>query len=192
MPTEVLVMCTRCGRPQPARPGNCMACGEALPDAPLPGGTEAPFLQLEGTWGRSVIGVDRKLKYLLGPSATPFVVELSNVRSAALVRSSPWWVLGLVLGAIVLGFVVPSLRWMAGTLAVLGVLAVGLLQRYSLRLLMIDGRKLRWVLGWSWLGSQRLGTVEHAWSSGAQALASRGVSVTDGSGDASGSSGSGA
>jgi hypothetical protein len=96
VPTEVLVMCTRCGRPQPAHPGNCVACGELLPAAPLPAASQAPFFRLEGSGGRSITGAGRKLTYLSSPHAVPVTLELRELELVGLVRSwraccSEWW-----------------------------------------------------------------------------------------------------
>src|SRR4051794_7380517 len=80
-------MCTRCGRPQPARTGNCVACGEGLPDAPRPGSaSDAPFLLMEGSGGRSVTATGRKLAYRSGASGAPVVVELGTLQSVTLIR----------------------------------------------------------------------------------------------------------
>jgi hypothetical protein len=174
-------MCTRCGRPQPARTGNCIACGEVLLDAPMPAPSspETPFLLVEGSGGRYVTAMGRKLAYRSGASADPIVLELGNVQSVVRVRRLFLEALALVPVAFVLTLLVPSARPVAAVLSGLGVLGAVLWRRYSLRLKTVDGSILRWSLGLARLGSQRLRGLEAAWSSGAQALASRGVSVSD-------------
>jgi hypothetical protein len=166
-----------------------VACGELLPDAPLPAASQAPFLRLEGSGGRSVTGLERKLTYRVGVLSAPVVVELGGLQSVALVRRAFLEALVLVLVALVLTLVAPSLRSVAAGLAGLGVLGAGLWRRYTLGLRTLEGGSLQWSLGLVWLGSRRTHELEKAWSSAAQALASRGVTVQDSS---AGSPGSGA
>lgn len=183
MPAEVLVMCTKCRRPQPARQGPCVVCGEPLPEAPLPGGAspDAPFLLLEAG-GRTIAGKDRRLTYQARASAAPVAVELDSVRSVALGRRLFVEALGLVLGAFVLALVDSSMRPVAAGLSGLGVLGTLLLRRYSLLVVASEGGHLRWPLGVVRLGSKEAQRLEAAWTSGADALASRGVAVQEGSG----------
>ncbi len=159
-----------------------MACGEVLPDAPRPSASQAPFLQLEGTRGRSITGVDGKLTYRAGASAPPYGVELGRIRGAVLVRHPPLEGVLIVLVAVFLGVSVSSLLMVAAGLAAVGVLVALLWRRYSLGVVTLDGARSLWPLGWLWLGSRRVHALEQAWSAGAQALASRGVSVQDSSG----------
>ncbi|MFL5345210.1 MAG: hypothetical protein ACJ8AT_10475 [Hyalangium sp.] len=179
MPTEVLVMCTRCGRPQPARTGNCVACGEVLPEAPVAGTSspDAPFLLMEGSGGRSVTAMGRKVAYRAGGSAAPVVLELGTLQSVTRVRRMFLEALALVPVAIVLTFLVPAARPVAAGLSGLGLLVAVLWRRYSLALKTRDGGNLRWSLGLARLASPRLRGLDAAWGSGALALASRGVSV---------------
>jgi hypothetical protein len=174
-------MCTRCGRPQPARKGNCMACGEVLPDAPLPApqDLEAPFLSLEGSGGRAVSGADRRLTYREGTAATLRVVELGGLQTVMLCRRLFLEALVLVPIGLILGLVAPSLRPEAAVLSGLGLLVTGLWRRYFLALKARDGENTQWPLGVAFIGSDRARRLDAAWSSGATALASRGVAVQD-------------
>ncbi len=177
-------MCTRCGRPQPARTGNCVACGEVLPDAPLPAASspDTPFLLMEGSGGRFVTAMGQKLAYRAGASAAPVVLELGNLQAVTLVRRMFLEALVLVPVAFILTLVVPSARPVAAALSGLGLLVAVLWRRYSLVLKTSDGGSLRWSLGLARLASQRRRGLEAAWGSGAQSLASHGVAVRDSSG----------
>lgn len=176
-------MCTRCGRPQPARTGNCVACGEVLPDAPLPASSpDAPFLLLEGSGGRSVTAMGRKLAYRMGASAEPVLLELGNLQSVMLVRRMFLEALVLVPVAIVLTLIAPVMRPVGAALSGLGLLVALLWRRYALVLEKSDGGSFQWSLGMAWLLSQRRRGLDAAWNLGAQALAARGVSVRDASG----------
>lgn len=183
MPTEVLVMCTRCRRPQAARKGPCVVCGEMLPDAPMPAPSapDAPFLLLEGG-GHAVAGVDRKLTYQVSASAAPVAVELGKVQSVSLGRRLFLEALVLVPIALVVALLAPSLRPVAGVLSGVGVLGALLWRRYALLVVAADGGRLRWPLGLVRLGSGQARLLDASWTSGAQALASRGVVVQEGSG----------
>jgi hypothetical protein len=183
VPTEVLVMCTRCRRPQPARKGPCVACGEALPDAPLPAASapQAPFLLMEGG-GHAISGVDRRLTYRADASAAPVVVELGKLQSVALGRRLFVEALALVPIALVLALVAPSLRPVAAVLSGLGLLGAVLWRRYFLVVKVADGERLRWPLGLVRLGSDRARLLDASWTAAARALASRGVAVREGPG----------
>jgi len=176
-------MCTRCGRPQAARKGPCVACGELLPDAPQPAvpAPEAPFLLLEGG-GHAVAGVDRRLTYQADASAAPVAIELGKVRSVALARRLFLEALVLVPIALVLALIAPSLRPVAAVLSGLGLLGALLWRRYFLMVMALDGGRLRWPLGLVRLGSGRARLLDASWTSAAQALASRGVAVQEGPG----------
>lgn len=183
MPTEVLVMCTRCGRPQAARKGPCMVCGEPLPDAPVAGEkpSEAPFLLIEGG-GRTIAGIDRRLTYHADASSPPVVVELGSLQGVAFGRRLMLEALALVPIAITLALLFPFLRPLAAVLSVLGLLGAVLWRRYFLVLKPREGRLLQWPLGVVRLGSDRARLIDASWTSGAQALASRGVAVQEGPG----------
>jgi len=182
VPTEVLVMCTRCRRPQPAREGPCVACGETLPEAPLPAGAapQAPFLLMEGG-GHAISGVDRRLTYHAEASAAPVVVELGKLQGVALGRRLFVESLALVPIALVLALVVPSLRPVAAVLSGLGLLGAVLWRRYFL-VVKAGGERLQWPLGLVRLGSDRARLLDASWTAAAQALVSRGVAVRDGPG----------
>ncbi len=176
-------MCTRCGRPQAARKGPCMLCGEALPDAPVAGtrAPEAPFLLIEGG-GRTIAGIDRRLTYHADASAPPVVVELGNLQAVAFGRRLVLEALALVPLAIALVLLFPFLRLVGGVLAGLGVLGALMWRRYYLVLQKREGGILRWPLGLVRSGSDRARLIDASWTSGAQALASRGVAVREGPG----------
>lgn len=176
-------MCTRCGRPQAARKGPCMVCGEALPDAPVAGERppEAPFLLIEGG-GRTIAGIDRRLTYHADTSSPPIIVELGNLQGVALGRQLMLEALALVPLAIVLVWLFPFLRPVAAVLTGLGLLGAVMWRRYFLVLKPRDGGLLRWPLGVVRLGSDRARLIDASWTSGAQALASRGVTVREGPG----------
>lgn len=158
-----------------------MACGEELPDAPFPAGPAVPFLRIEGGGGRSVTGMDWKLRYLSGASSESVVAELDKLQSVVLIHRSFLEALVLVLAAVPLALVAPGARPVAALLLGLGLLGTFLGRRYSLVLKLREGGSLLWPLGLLWLGSRRLRELESAWSSAAQALASRGVTVQDAS-----------
>ncbi|MDY7229952.1 hypothetical protein [Hyalangium rubrum] len=181
MPTEVLVMCTGCGRPQPARKGPCVACGVALPDAPVPSASapEQPFLSLEWRGGRTLVGVDRRLTYRADTASSPLVVELGNLRSVTLGRRFLLEALAVVPLAIVLALLLPSMRPVAAAASGLALLVAVLWRRYFLVLGWAHGGGIRWPLGTARLGSARALRIDTAWASAAPALASRGVSVQE-------------
>jgi hypothetical protein len=171
-------MCTRCGRPQPARKGPCAACGEALPDAPVPGDSASrPFLVIEGSGGRAALGMDRKLVYRAGQAAAPVVVELDTLQSVTLVRRRFLEVLALVPAAVVLTLVLPSARPVAAVISGLGLLGALLWRRYFLVLKPRQGPLLRWPLGLARLGSMQVKGLEGAWATACPSLVSRGVSA---------------
>lgn len=173
-------MCTRCGRPQAARKGPCVACGEVLPDAPLPAppSPEPPFLLIEGE-GHTVSGADQRLTYRADASSPPVTVELGALQGVALRRQLMLEALLLVPLALALVWLLPALRPAAVGLSALGLLAAVLWRRYFLVLKPREGALLRWPLGVVRLGSSRARLIDGSWTSGARALASRGVFVRD-------------
>jgi hypothetical protein len=181
VPTEVLVMCTRCGRPQVARAGNCVVCGTPLPDAPRPvnPAPEQPFFQLEWRGGRTLIGVDRRLTYRAAASTPPTAVELINLQGVALGRRLLWEILVLLPLAAVLPVLAPALWPVAVALAGMGLLLLALVRQYVLVLKTQDGGFIRWPLAVTRLGSEQAQRVDEAWSAVSRALAERGVSVHD-------------
>jgi hypothetical protein len=157
-----------------------VACGEVLPDAPLPAARppEAPFLVLDGA-RRTVEGVDGRLSYREASAALPIVVELGNLQAVALGRSR--LLEALLLLPLAWGLtVVSSSLWPVG-LALVGLALITALlwQRYVLVLRTRDGGLIRWPLGAARWGSVKARRLEASWSSAAQALASRGVAVHD-------------
>lgn len=176
-------MCTRCGRPQAARKGPCMVCGEALPDAPVAGARapEAPFLLIEGG-GRTIAGIGQRLTYHADASSPPVVIELAHLQAVALGRRLMLEILALVPLAIALEWLFPFLLPVAAVLMGLGLLGSLMWRRYYLVLKPLDGAMLRWPLGIVRLGSYRARLIDAAWTSGAQALASRGVAAGEGPG----------
>jgi hypothetical protein len=184
VPTEVLVMCTGCGRPQPARRGPCVACGKLLPDAPMPASPapEVPFLSLEWGGGRVLTGVDRRLTYRPDSATAPVIVELGNLRDITLGRRLFLEALAVVPLAVVLAFLVPSLRPVTAGLTGLALLVAVLWRRYFLVLRWLNGGSVRWPLGTARLGSAKAQRIDGAWSSAAPILAGRGVAVREGTG----------
>ena len=176
-------MCTGCGRPQAARSGPCVACGALLPDAPMPANPvpEVPFLALE--WGgRMLRGEDRQLTYRADAATAPVVVELGNLRDVTLGRRPFLEALAIVPLALVLGALVPWLRPVAAGLSGLALVVALLWRRYFLVLRWLDGARSRWPLGTALLGSGKAQRIDKAWTSAAPMLASRGVSVHEGTG----------
>jgi hypothetical protein len=176
-------MCTGCGRPQTARSGPCVACGAPLPDAPRPANPapEVPFLALE--WGgRMLRGEARRLTYRADAATAPVIVELGNLRDVTLGRRLFVEALAVVPLALVLGVLVPSLRPVALGLSGLAVLVALLWRRYFLVLRWLDGASSRWPLGTARLGSGKARRIDGAWTSATPVLASRGVSVHEGTG----------
>lgn len=183
MPTEVLVMCTGCGRPQPARSGPCVACGALLPDAPRPAASapEVPFLSLE--WGgRGLRGEDRRLTYRADAATPPVIVELGNLRDVALGRRLFVEALAVVPLAVVLAILVPSLRPVTMGLGGLALLVALLWRRYFLVVRGLNGEHMRWPLGTARVGSGKARHIDEAWTAAAPVLAARGVAVREGTG----------
>lgn len=165
MPTEVLVMCEGCGRPQPARPGPCVACGAALPEAPLPApaAPKPPFLDLDLGGGRTLSGAEGRLTYRAETSAPPVVVELRNLQDAPL-RHRPLF--EALVPAVALAApcaVVHALRPLAAVFLFLGVVAAACWRRYALELQPVGGVPLRWSLGGVRRGSSREASLLAAW-----------------------------
>ncbi len=184
MPTEVLVMCTRCGRPQRAGAGRCAACGAELPEAPLPPSAPAtphqhPFFSADLGGGRVITGEGNRLSFRPGASATPFLLELPGLKRLELVHRPRYEALALTLGALgALPFVsLGAGRVLLGLVALGGVALAFLLRRYTLALESAGGVETRWELGSPWRGSLAERRVRSTWSALAIAMASRGVDV---------------
>lgn len=180
MPTEVLVMCTGCGRPQAARSGPCVACGALLPEAPMPAAPAhaAPFLSLE--WGgRLVRGEDRRLTYRADAATPPVVVELSHLRDVTLGRRLFVEALAVVPLAAVVSVLVPSVRPVAVALGFLAVLVALVWRRYYLVVRWLNGGRMRWPLGTARVFSGKARHIDEAWTAAAPALATRGVAVRE-------------
>jgi len=176
-------MCRQCGRPQPATAaGRCSACGELLPEAPLPSVPPVePFLRAELGGGRLLVGEGARLAFHPYAHSAPFLVELDRLRRMVLVRQPLHAAFGVtVLAVLALAAVPwPLARVLLGLLAlgsaVLG--AVGL--RYELRLESSSGVELRWGLGLVRRGSQAEQRVRQAWSSLTPVLREHGVSAQE-------------
>ncbi len=184
MPTEVLVMCTRCGRPQQAGAGRCAACGAELPEAPLPPSApvtpEHPFFWADLGDGRVLTGEGNRLSFRPGASATPFLFELPGLKRLALVHRPRYEALALTVGALVaLPFVsLGVVRVVLGLVALAGVALALSVRRYTLALESAGGVETRWELGSPWRGSLAERRVRSVWSALAIAMASRGVEVS--------------
>ncbi len=151
-------MCKGCGRPQPAAPGHCVACGAVLPDAPMPGpvAPAAPFLDVDLGGGRHLSGVDGRVTFRPGAVAVPLVVELGNLQDVTLKHRPLYEALALaVLVAVGLLFV-PALRPLALLPVPLLGLAVAVSWRhYALELVLSGAPVSRWGLGLVRRGSAR-------------------------------------
>ncbi|WNG35903.1 hypothetical protein F0U61_21175 [Archangium violaceum] len=184
MPTEVLVMCSRCGRPQRAGAGRCAACGAVLPDAPLPLRTGSPvagpFLSAELAGGRVLVGEGNRLSFRPGASATPFLFELPGLRRLSLVHRPRYEALALTVGALgVLPFVqVAPARVLLGLLALVGVVLALLVRRYTLVLDSGQG-ETRWDLGPVLRGSPMELRVRTAWRTLTDVVRARGIEVRE-------------
>ncbi len=184
MPTEVLVMCTRCGRPQQAGAGRCVACGAELPEAPLPptaGPSTSPFLAVEFGGGRVLTGEGNRLAFRPGASATPFLLELSTLRRLSLVRELRPEAIVLVAGALVALVLAPweAVRVVLGLLVLVGVAFVVGWRRYRLLLESVSGVETRWALGTVRRGSSEDQRLRAAWALLAEAMRARGVEVSE-------------
>jgi hypothetical protein len=180
VPVEVLVMCSACGRPQPAGGPRCVACGAALPDAPLPGAPRAtePFVAADLGGGRSLTGEGERLSYRAGPSQAPQVVELGSLRGMEL-RTRAFRE-ALVLAAFaVLGIMAraPALKAVAFGVAALGVLLAVVCRSHVLVLETAEAGRLRWPLGLARRGSERDARLLAAWGTLAGVVSARGVPV---------------
>jgi hypothetical protein len=150
-----------------------VACGELLPDAPLPAASLAPFFRLEGSGGRSITGVGQKLTFLWSPHAVPVTVELREIQLVGLWRRS--FMEGLLLGVAV--FILTMVfRWPWPVLAVglgLVLVLVGSLRSTALWVKTHEGKELRWSLGLLWRGSQKLRALDAAWDAQSEELVAR-------------------
>jgi hypothetical protein len=158
VPTEVLVMCKGCGRPQQAAQRSCPACGALLPDAPLPAPSapEPPFLDVDLGGGRHLSGSDGRLTFRGDAVAAPVLVELGNLQDVALKHRPLHEAFGLAVAVAVALFFVPALR----PLALIPVPLVGLAlaaawRRYTLVLTVSGSPPIRWALGLVRRGSAR-------------------------------------
>jgi hypothetical protein len=177
-------MCTRCGRPQRAGVGRCAACGAELPEAPLPsavGARGGPFLSAELAGGRVLVGEGNRLSFRPGASATPFLLELPNLRRLSLVHRPRYEALLLTLVALgVLPFVpLVAVRVFLGLVALGGVALVFSGRRYMLALESVGGVATRWDLGAVQRGSSMEQRLWSAWSTLADVVRSRGVEVRE-------------
>lgn len=168
MTAEVLVLCAHCGRPQRAALGRCGACGNALPEAPLPAGLEVSpgrFLLAEFAGGRLLVGEAGHLSFRTGPTATPLLLELSSLRRLALVSRPRYEALALGVLALVTLLAVPGLvgrLLAAGLLLTTGGLTLAW-RRYTLVLESSGGVETRWELGMPRRGSALERRVWSSW-----------------------------
>nr|BDT35882.1 zinc ribbon domain-containing protein [Myxococcus sp. MH1] len=192
MPTEVLVMCTACGRPQAAGGARCIACGAPLPEAPLPAPPPAdvpppappgPFLTADLGGGRQLVGEAGRLSYRMAEGVSPRVVELVHLRALTL-ESRPFLEALMLCGFGALGAVtsVLVLKVVAFGLTALGVLLAAVCRVHTLVLETSTGGTTRWSLGLARRGSERDARLLQAWRTLASAVKARGVVVTDADG----------
>ncbi|MCP3144779.1 hypothetical protein [Pyxidicoccus xibeiensis] len=182
MPVEVLVMCSACGRPQPAGGSRCIACGGALPDAPMPAepSPRAPFLAADLGGGRALSGEGERLSYRATPSGAPQVVDLGSLRGLEL--ETRFFREALLLAAFaVLGFVAraPALKAVAFGVAALGVLLAVVCRSHVLVLETSEPGRVRWPLGLARRGSERDARLLAAWDTLAGVVRARGVPVRE-------------
>lgn len=165
MPTEVLVMCEGCGRPQPAHPGPCASCGAELPEAPLPAPSapKPPFLDVDLGGGRTLSGADGRLTYRAEASAPPILVELRHLQDAPLHHRPLFEALVPAVLLAALCAAVPSLRLLAPVFLFLGAVAAAAWRRYVLELKLAGSAPLRWPLGFVRRGSRREESLLAAW-----------------------------
>ncbi|HYO72979.1 MAG TPA: hypothetical protein VEU33_43655 [Archangium sp.] len=187
MPTEVLVMCKRCGRPQKAGAGRCAACGGELPDAPLPSGVGSTststerFLSAELPGGRVLTGEGNRLSFRPGSSATSFLLELPSLRRLSLVHRPRYEALALTAAAAVLWPFVPQqgMRVLFGLLALVGLALAFSSRRYTLVLESTGQVETRWELGTVRRGSSQEQRLRSVWLTLAGVVRSRGVTVIE-------------
>ena len=176
-------MCKRCGRPQQAGAGRCAACGGELPEFTLfpspPATPQHPFFSAELGGGRVLTGEGNRLSFRPGASATPFLLELPNLRRVSLLHRPRYEALALTVGALgALPFVALTAGRVLLGLGALGGVALALLvRRYTLALVSAGGVETRWELGSPWRGSQAERSVRSTWSALALMMAARGVEV---------------
>ncbi len=174
-------MCRQCGRPQPATAaGRCTACGEPLPEAPLPSAPPAePFLRAELGGGRLLVGEGARLAFHPYAGAAPYLVEIDRLKRVELVRQPLVSALGVSLVAllVLVGVPWPVGRALLGLLAVAGVVLAFVGARYELVLKSASGVELRWGLGFALRGSRAERRVLRAWASLTPVLREQEVSV---------------
>ncbi len=173
-------MCDACGQPQPAGRPRCIACEAPLPEAPLPGGAAPaqPFFAANLGGGRMLFGEGTRLLYQPHPSVGVPPVELDSLREVRL--ESRFFREALALTAFaLLALVAPSLvlRLFAFGMAALGGLLAVTCRSHALVLAPRQGPVIRWPLGLARRGSPRDSQLLAAWTSLAEALRVRGVSV---------------
>jgi hypothetical protein len=176
-------MCSRCGRPQKAGAGRCVACGAELPEAPLPAGSggsaAAPFLSAELAGGRVLVGEGNRLSYRPGGAATPFLLELPGLRRVSLVHRPRYEALALT--AVALGVLPWVPAGVKGLLVLVALVGVGLAfsgRRYTLVLESSGEGETRWDLGAVQRGSPMEQRVRAAWSTLSDVVRARGVQVS--------------
>lgn len=202
MTIEVLVMCTRCGRPQPPRP-QCVQCGTDLPSSPVPEAhrSQQESLPVEGPVefdlgdGRRLVVTTESLQLFGAPrpptnlasrpvpnvmgSSGPASVPLASVRRAALAQLRTWP--AIVLAMVSLGVMILLPGWLPRSLGALGVAAaVWLFVRtryFVVRFERSDGAPAILVLGGGTAGSRRGVNAHSLWLEISAELRRRGVRV---------------
>ncbi|NVI98157.1 hypothetical protein HV824_08475 [Myxococcus sp. AM009] len=180
MPTDVLVMCGACGRPQLAGRPRCIACEAVLPEAPLPGGPAPgePFFVANLGGGRMLSGQGTRLSYQPHPSVMVPPVELDSLREARLESRYFREALALTVFALLGLWAQPiALKVLGLGMAALGVLLALTCRSHGLVLVPRQGPTVRWPLGLARRGSSRDTRLLAAWTSLAEALRVRGVAV---------------
>lgn len=184
MRTEVLVMCTECGRPQGAASPTCAHCGAPLPDVAF--ASRGDRAGEESTWQADLgrersLGLSRdRLGWRDGEARDGF--SLNQVTSVEL-RQRPLFELLAISIAAILGGLIAAQLWlqilMAGVAAA-SAIACFAWRSYALRVGLKDGKAVHVPLLTAGAGAPK-DRVDRMWQSLSSQLERRGVSTGAGS-----------
>jgi hypothetical protein len=185
----LLVMCTKCGRPQSAVTRTCVHCGGALPDVTFAFKNEAtaavaaglpppaePQWHAELGHHRSVGLTEDRISWRRGSQRE--ALALGEVATAELRQRPLFELLAIAVLGAVLAWLLPGL-WMRILLAgliVASVFACFAFRAYVLRLGMKDGRAVKLPLTVAVAGAPR-DRMHRIWASLSSELGRRGVKV---------------
>lgn len=183
MTTEVLVMCTGCGRPQGAASPTCAHCGAALPDTTF--AAKGERASDEPTWQADLgpersLGLSRdRLGWRHGEARDAF--SLNQVSSVELRQRPLFELLAISIGAFVGGLVATPMWLKVLFAAVAAAAAVGCFawRTYALRIGMKDGKAVHVPLLTAGSGPPR-DRVDRLWQALSSQLERRGVSTRTG------------